>query len=422
MRTLLAALALLPVATFAADGALPPPQQELFDTERAFVRLAEQQGFRDSFHAYFADDGIAFNPHPFRVRAALANQPPTPAPMGAVWAPVYGDVSASGDLGWNTGPLVFKGRGDQPDRHGMFFSVWRRQADGQFRVVLDIGSDTPSAVVPLGEPPHSSWQPGLGSAAGIDVAVGRDELRAVERDFLADAASAGLGRAYASRLAADARVHRPGVLPVVGRAALAGWTASLDTKLHGEPLFTDVARSGELGYAWGSYEGAGAAAETGYYARVWKKDAAGEWRIVMDTVSPLPEGVKPLTAELLDADEPYLAGRWAEAETAYAAYLARNPGNAFAWNRLGTSQLQQKKYAQAVTSLGRAIETGGGSGIDFYNLACAQALSGDADAALDSVERAIANGFRRRAQYETDADLASLRDLPRFKALMQPLE
>ncbi len=72
-------------------------------------------------------------------------------------------------------------------------------------------------------------------------------------------------------------------------------------------------------------------------------------------------------------------------------------------------------------SLERAIEIGGGSPIDFYNLACAYALSGDADKALDNVERAIGAGVKRRDQYESDPDLASLRELPRFKALMQPL-
>ncbi len=417
-----AALAFLATAAFAADTGLPPAQEELFDTERAFVRLAAERGFRDSFHAYFADDGIAFNPHPFRVRAALANQPSTPAPMGAEWAPVYGDVSATGDLGWNTGPLVFAGRNGQPGRHGMFFSVWKRQPDGSFKVVLDIGSDTPAAVVPLDEPPHTSWRPGQGAKSDVDAAAAREALLGSERALHADAAASGLGHAYASRLAEDARVHRPGAMPVVGRVALADWVAAQGAKYRGEPLFADVARSGELGYAWGSYENAGAPADAGYYARVWKKDSAGEWRIVMDTVSPLPEGVKPLTAELLGAEEPYLAGRWAEAEAAYAAYLRENPANAFAWNRLGTSQLQQKKYPEAVESLARAIETGGGTGIDYYNLACAQALSGKPDAALDSIERAIASGFRRRAQYETDADLASLRDLPRFKARVQPLE
>jgi tetratricopeptide (TPR) repeat protein len=304
----------------------------------------------------------------------------------------------------------------------MFFSVWKRQADGKFKVVLDIGSDTPEAVVPLEEPPHSSWRPGSGTKPRGDPDAARESLLERERAFLADAASAGLGRAYAGRLADEARVHRPSVMPVVGHVALGDWAAAQGAKYRGEALFADVARSGDLGYAWGSYEKVGAAPEAGYFARVWKKDATGEWRIVMDTVSPLPDGVKPMTAALLAADEPYLEGRWAEAEAAYSAYLQANPGNAFAWNRLGTSQLQQKKYPEAVASLGRAIEMGGGSGLDFYNLACAQALSGDADAALDSIERAIANGFRRRAQYESDPDLASLRTLPRFQALVQPLE
>jgi hypothetical protein len=83
--------------------------------------------------------------------------------------------------------------------------------------------------------------------------------------------------------------------------------------------------------------------------------------------------------------------------------------------------VQQKKYGDAVTSLERAIEVGGGGPVDFYNLACAQALSGDADRALDSVERAIGAGMKRREQYESDPDLASLRELPRFKALMESL-
>jgi len=340
--------------------------------------------------------------------------------MGADWAPVYGDVAAAGDLGWNTGPLVYAGRDGQPDRHGMFFSVWKRQPDGSFKVVLDIGSDTPSAVVTMYEPPHSSWRPGLGRPGGVDVATAKAALLAVERSFLGASETQGLGRAYAARLADEARVHRPGVMPVTG-AALGEWSNAQAGKFRGEALFADVARSGELGYTWGSYERIGGSPEAGYFARVWKKDDRDEWRIVMDTVSPVPAGVKPLTAELMRAEEPYLEGRWAQAEAAYRQYLEDNPANAFAWNRLGTSQAQQKKYADAVTNLERAIEIGGGTAVDYYNLACAYALAGNADEALDNVERAIGAGARRRGQYESDPDLASLRELPRFKALMESL-
>src|SRR5262245_11431746 len=421
MKTFIATLVLLPAAALAADAGLPPAQQELFDTERAFVRLAADKGFRDSFYAYFADDGIAFNPHPFRVRTALAGQPASPGPMGATWAPVYGDIAQAGDLGWDTGPLLFEGRNGAPPRHGMFFSVWKRQADGSFKVVLDVGGDTPVAVVPMNEPAHSSWRAAPPPASTVDGAAAREQLLAVERAFLATAASESLGRAYGSRLSDEARVHRPDAMPVVG-AALRDWADTQTVKSRGEPLFADVSASGDLGYAWGRYERAGDAPEAGYYARVWKRDARGDWRIVMDTVSPVPAGVKPLTAELMRAEEPYLEGRWAEAEAAYQRYVNSNPGNAFAWNRLGTSQVQQKKYGDAVRSLERSIEIGGGAAVDFYNLACAYALSGAPDKALDNVERAIAAGFKRRAQYESDPDLASLRELPRFQELMRPLQ
>ena len=423
MKAALALLALIPAtATIAADTGLPPALQELFDSERAFVKLAAEKGFRDSFYTYFADDGVAFNPHPFRVRTSLANQPPSPGPMGAVWAPVYGDISAAGDLGWDTGPLVFEGKNGAADRHGMFFSIWKRQADGTFKVVLDIGSDTPSPVVPMNEPAHVFGQPAASNAADVDAKAAAANLLAIERAFHATAATESLGRAYGSRLDDTARVHRPGVMPVVGRVALNEWANTQGSKFRGEPLVADVSRSGDLGYAYGNYEKQGEAPEAGYYARVWKKDPKGDWRIVMDTVSPVPAGVTPLTAELMSAEEPYLAGQWVEAEAAYQRYVDANPKNAFAWNRLGTSQVQQKKYAEAVRSLERGIEIGGGTAVDFYNLACANALSGNPDKALDNVERAIGAGFRQRAQYESDPDLASLRELPRFKALMQPLQ
>ncbi len=421
MKVLLAALASFPAAAFAADATLPPAQQELFDAEHAFVRLAAEKGFRDSFYSYFADDGIAFNPHPFRVRTALAGAPPSPGPMGAVWAPVYGDISAAGDLGWDTGPLIFEGKDGGPDRHGMFFSVWKRQADGRFKVVLDVGGDTPSAVVPIGEPVHSSWRPG-NAAGSTDPAAARSGLLGAEQSFLATAAAESLGRAYGSRLSDEARVHRPGAMPVVSRVALDEWANAQDARYRGETLFADVASSGDLGYAWGSYERVGDVPDAGYYARVWKHDANGDWRIVMDTVSPVPAGVKPLSAELMQAETPYLEGRWSQAEAAYQRYVDAHADNAFAWNRLGTAQVQQGKYRQAVVSLERAIAISGGTGIDFYNLACAYALSGAADKALDAVERAIGAGFRKRAQYESDPDLASLRELPRFKALVAPLE
>jgi hypothetical protein len=200
-------LALASGPLLAEDAALPRAQQELVDAERAFVRLAAERGFRDSFYAWFADDGIAFNPHPFKVKAALAGQPSSGGPMGAVWAPVYGDVAEAGDLGWNTGPLVFEGPGGS--RPARWFSS-RSEAPGRWgvaRVVLDVGANTPGRRARrhgVPDAPSVRQHGARGSDAGDAIAG----LLATEREFLAAAASAGVGAAYASRLADDARIHR----------------------------------------------------------------------------------------------------------------------------------------------------------------------------------------------------------------------
>ncbi|HTL90893.1 MAG TPA: tetratricopeptide repeat protein, partial [Steroidobacteraceae bacterium] len=53
-----------------------------------------------------------------------------------------------------------------------------------------------------------------------------------------------------------------------------------------------------------------------------------------------------------------------------------------------------------------------------YNLACIYALQGDKEKALDELEAAIKIGFYDFGWAQEDRDLASLREEPRFKALL----
>jgi len=54
----------------------------------------------------------------------------------------------------------------------------------------------------------------------------------------------------------------------------------------------------------------------------------------------------------------------------------------------------------------------------LYNIACFFSMSGNADRALELLEKAVERGWGDRAWLETDSDLDSLRDIPRFKALL----
>lgn len=55
----------------------------------------------------------------------------------------------------------------------------------------------------------------------------------------------------------------------------------------------------------------------------------------------------------------------------------------------------------------------------LYNVACAYALLGERDRSIDSLDRALRQGYSHKAWIEKDPDFSSVRDHPRFKALLQ---
>jgi len=73
---------------------------------------------------------------------------------------------------------------------------------------------------------------------------------------------------------------------------------------------------------------------------------------------------------------------------------------------------------KAIFWLRRAAEVDPDEVPTYYNLACSFARLGETEESLDMLERVVDQGFGHRAWLEHDTDLASLRDLPRFQALL----
>ena len=123
-----------------------PEMRSLVEAERAFAAASVEKGAREAFTANFADDGIAFQPHPVVYKEAMKNRPlpANPKAFTLDWKPVFGDVSESGDLGYTTGPYsLVDNSGKQPTRYGFYFSVWKK-VSGQWQVAVDIGIRTPT--------------------------------------------------------------------------------------------------------------------------------------------------------------------------------------------------------------------------------------------------------------------------------------
>ena len=151
MKRVLSALAIYVFASWfvSAQDQISTGLQALADAERAFAQAATQKGIRDSFLEYFADDAIAFNPAAISAKERLRSRPARPfSDYELRWEPRTGDIAASGELGWLTGPSTFidHTKPNATPQHGNYLSVWRRQADGTWRVYIDIGSEPPQAV------------------------------------------------------------------------------------------------------------------------------------------------------------------------------------------------------------------------------------------------------------------------------------
>jgi len=60
------------------------------------------------------------------------------------WHPEIVELSGDGTLGLSRGPWVLRGKnaqGVEVERKGTFNSIWRRQADGGWKIVFDAGCD-----------------------------------------------------------------------------------------------------------------------------------------------------------------------------------------------------------------------------------------------------------------------------------------
>ena len=265
-------------------GGLPRALLQMAETERAFARRARETTVRQAFIDFFADDSVGFGPDPEPAREALRKRD-TPQPPGFElhWEPRLGDVAASGDLGYLTGPAEYINPG-KPNTYSCYFSIWKRQAGGEFRVILDVG---------IGTPEKTPFAPGFLRSPALATWTGREprdrseaSLLAAEKAFAAAIASKGASAAFGEVMHEASRLNRPGMQPLTRQAAVA-WLAREVTEMSSEPMKVETATAGDLGYTWGKHSTKGpSGARNSYYIRVWTRKADGSWQLVSDVITP----------------------------------------------------------------------------------------------------------------------------------------
>jgi ketosteroid isomerase-like protein len=257
------------------------------ETEREFARSAKAKGIRDSFLEFFSNDSIAFTPDPTSARERLLKQTPTPFSVNElIWEPRTGDVAASGEIGWLTGPSTFidHSKPEATPRYGNYLSVWRKQADGRWRVFIDVGTNLRAEAAFA--PGFTRMPFGSRYTGKSDKAASEKSLLEADRELNARIVKDGAARGYSDFVVGGTRLHRAGGPPPVGPQAVAAWLEANAGGLTATSSAGESSSAGDLGYSYGKYEVKTPRAESGAYVRIWTRDASGRWFVVADVLQP----------------------------------------------------------------------------------------------------------------------------------------
>ena len=130
--------------TSSHQGSKDQWKSEILKAEADFAEMVQKEGIPKGFIA-FAADSVVVNRNDSLIigKAALQDSYKDYHPTKKVsltWKPDFVDVSASGDLGYTYGKYLYTvtdSTGDKKEYRGVFHTVWKKQADGNWRFVWD---------------------------------------------------------------------------------------------------------------------------------------------------------------------------------------------------------------------------------------------------------------------------------------------
>lgn len=280
----------LPVVILAAPAlAQTPDAAQVVAAERAFAADFPAMGLAGSFSKWSTRDAVIITGGQARTSAELfADAPQTRQPGEPLieWWPVFAGIAMSGDLGFTTGPAAQDG-----NRYGHYFTIWKRQPDGQWRWVYDGGTGAD----PAGQPGPDS-EPRILPVATVGSTTPEAAMAEVEgaEAGLAAQSASSLKTAHLQYIAADGRLYVAPLAPAEGPEAFAtaldGWPP---TMAIGAMEGSGSSDAGDMVWTYGP------AAWTrdgqprhGHYVRIWQKRPEG-WRIVLAQLIPAPPPAPP---------------------------------------------------------------------------------------------------------------------------------
>ncbi len=296
-----------PLQAAGAKGSSVNEKATLLKLDKEIAKMAAKKGILEAFVSVAVDDTVLFPLFGFPVDGKEACQKLLEKKElkghSFTWEPVFSDVSKSGDLGYTWGKYkrpakeakeaketkatkeTAEKKKKPEDSYGYYGTIWRKQADGSWKVVVSQG------LIGLKDLNGKRLPSKIIRSKADEITL---QVFDAERAFSMHSVKKGIVQAFHHYLD-DSGVALSQDGPPRTKKDYAKALESLkenppkgESRLFWNPFYSFVSSSGDLAYNYGPYTYSMTSPDGrtkikyGYFVTVWKKQKDNTWKFVFD--------------------------------------------------------------------------------------------------------------------------------------------
>jgi ketosteroid isomerase-like protein len=272
-------LLISPAKIFAQlDHQIAQVEKEVVQAEKNFAAYSVSHSTKEAFLRFIDSNGIVFNNGEAVNGMELWNKREK-GPGVLDWYPQFAGLSASGELGFTTGPWTFKpSKNDTIAARGYYTTVWRKNKAGEWKFIVDLGVEN--------TPPDTDTSKWWTHRTNPAVYTGSyKSMLQAEKEFMKKTKKAITKQWYRLSEYKDLRaglfmMHRNKRSAVFDLDPLLGAIMEMPENISYTILGSGIAESGDLGYVYGTTTING---KKNNYLRIWVKESRG-WKIAVEVL------------------------------------------------------------------------------------------------------------------------------------------
>ena len=116
----------------------------MLDADRAFAKMSAEKGVRKAYIEYIDSNGVLLRPNQYPLVGAAAVDflsQVNDTTFTLQWEPKGGTIAKSGELGFTYGIYALKPAEKDTTIYGTYVNVWKKQANGSWKFILDTGNE-----------------------------------------------------------------------------------------------------------------------------------------------------------------------------------------------------------------------------------------------------------------------------------------